>query len=392
MRQRQFIGFMIIFLLPILACSLFSQDKGSQAGLQADLVAATATAAAAEGGVVEEKEVVKGEEVDAGKTDGAVKSAKFTGVTGLEQMSAYRVKFVMDFDGQSGDKPAKGHIAMSLEQTKNPSARHLTMSMEGTTMEQMGGVNAIELYQVEDKVYMKNAVMGEKWMSFAGGQAASFEQGFFAPDKQLDLPQTAQCGDQPETVNGLAAIHCTFTEKDVPDDKVSYESLQGDVWVATEGNYIVKFTLKADGYRPKEKQEGAIFDFGTVGFEYEVSDVNGDFTITVPEAALKGESTGETGDSTGQAGQTPSGDIPMLDDAQEATSMAGFVTYYTASEIKEVVDFYRQKLPADGWQEDTQQSYTDDANAALSFAKEGKTLRLTVTKQDNRTNVIVAVQ
>lgn len=410
MRKQNIIWLIFILALPVLACNLSGQDKGSQADLatptsavhseptaegneagpQADQ--ATAATAPAEAEVVEEKEAAKEEKAEAGKADTGAKSGKFTGVTGLEQMSAYRVKFVMDFDGTSGDKPAKGHIGMTLEQTKTPPARHLAMSMEGTTMAEMGGSNGIELYQVEDKVYMKNTAMGEQWMSFSGDQAESFEQGFFAPDKQLELPKTAQCAEQPETINGLAATHCTFNEKDVVDEKVTYESLQGDVWVAAEGNYIIKFTLKADGYRPKEKQEGDLFDFGTVGFEYEVSDVNGDFTITVPEAALKGMSMGETGGGTGQTGQPPSGDIPMLDDAQEVTSMAGFATYYTASEIKQVVDFYRQKLPAEGWQEDASKAYTDDTNAILSFTKEGKTLQLTVIKEDNRTNVIVTVQ
>ncbi len=407
--SKQNIIRLIILTLLLLACNLFSQDKGNQAGPatapatvapteagvaeeKTDVVEEKADVVEEKADVVEEKGVATEEKADSGKAGSAGKSGKFTGVTGLEQLTAYRVKFVMDFDGQSGDKPSKGHIEMSLEQTKNPPARHLTMSMEGDTMAQMGGVNAIELYQVEDKVYMKNAVMGEQWISFSGDQAENFEQGFFAPDKQLELPKTAQCAEQPETINGLVATHCTFNEKDVADDKVTYESLQGEVWVTTEGNYIIKFILKADGYRPKEKQEGDLFDYGTVGFEYEVTDINGNFTITVPEAALKGASVGGDGGDTGQTSQAPTGDIPMLDDAQEVTSIAGFVTYYTPSAIKQVVDFYRQKLPADGWQEDTSKAYTDDTNAILSFTKEGKTLQLTVIKEDNRTNVIVTVQ
>ncbi|MBN1995054.1 MAG: hypothetical protein JW953_20335 [Anaerolineae bacterium] len=387
MRKQKIFWIIVIFLMPVLACGIFGGAEGGEAGLETDLGAPTAAASespAAET-VVEEVDTVKEEEPT--KSDAISKSVKFTGVTNLDALSSYRVNFIMDFDGQSGGQPAKGHIEMTLEVTKDPPARHMTMSMEGTTVEEVGGTNAIEFYNFGDTVYMKNAVMGDQWISFSGGEAEAFQQGFFAPDEQLEVPDTANCAGQPETVNGVSAIHCSFTEKDIVSDEVAYEGLQGDVWVATEGNHIVKFILEAKNYRSLQQGEG-LFDFGSASFEYNLLDMNGDFTITLPEAAKNAGGVPDV--SGGDTGGADTGDIPVLDNAEETMSMSGFISYYTASDIATVVEFYRQELPALGWQEDANQGYADDSSALLSFSKEGKMLMVTITIEDDRTSVIVA--
>jgi hypothetical protein len=385
MRKQNLIWVMIVFLLPILACGLFG-GGGGEAGLEADVSAPTAAEAPTKEAVVEEVETVKEEE----KAEEAAESesVKFTGVANLDQLSTYRVSFVMDFDGQSGGQPAKGHIEMTLEQSKDPPARHLAMSMAGTTVEEMGGTNAMDVYIMGDTVYMKNAAMGDSWVSFSGSDADAFEQGFFAPDEQLELPDTVTCASQPETVNGISATHCSFTEKDMVSDEVAYDSVQGDVWIAVDGNYIIKYTLKADGYRSLKEDEEGLFDFGSVSFGYELKDVNGDFTITLPEEATQAGGI----DVGGAGGAVGTSDLPVLENAEEVTAMAGFLNYYTSSDISTIIDFYRQELPAIGWQENADQAYVGDDNAMLSFTKEGQTMMLTIVKEDNRTNVIITTQ
>ncbi|MBN1221180.1 MAG: hypothetical protein JXM69_19815 [Anaerolineae bacterium] len=384
MRKQFYIWIMIVFLLPALACSLGGSNEGGDAALDADLSAPSAPQTPAEESVVEDVDTAGEEKVEAVEEAAEAESAEFAGVADLDALSAYRVKFIMDFDGESGGQPSKGHIEMTLEQTKDPPARHLQMSMEGTTVEQTGGFNALDLYSMGDTVYLKNEAMGDSWISFSGGEAESFEQGFFAPDEQLELPEKAKCGSQSETINGVSAIHCTFTQEDVKSDEATYESLQGDVWITTEGNHIVKYKLVADGYRSVTEGEEGIFDFGSVSFEYNLTDMNGDFTITLPEEAKNAGGVG--GAATGGAA---TGDLPVLDDAAEVMSMAGFVSYYTASDIQTVVEYYRQELPALGWQENAQQGYADETSALLGFTKESKTLMVTVTIEDGRTSVIV---
>jgi len=383
--QKHFIWILFIFLLPALACGLGGSDEGGEGASQADLAVeeVTATPVPAEETVVEEVEAV--EETQTEPEQEASTSEAFSGVSGLGQLSSYRVNFIMAFDGESGGQPSKGRIEMTLEETQEPPARHLVMTMEGDTVEEVGGTNAMDIYMMGDTLYMKNEAMGDSWISFSGGEAESFEQGFFAPDEQLEMPDTANCSGT-ETVNGVEAKHCRFTEKDITDDTVAMESLQGDVWVAVDGNYIVKYTMTATGYGSGTDEEGQ-FGYGNVSFEYNLSDANGDFTITLPPEA---ENAGgvDLGGLGGGSDAAP-GDIPVLDDAEELMSMSGLVTYYTAAAVSDVVDYYRQQLPPLGWAENTDQGYSDESTALLSFEKDGQSMMVTVSIEDGRTNVIV---
>ncbi len=382
--RKYFIWVLFIFLLPALACGLGGSDEGGEGASQANLAAeeSSATPVPAEETVVEEVEEVEQTQDEAEMEEST--SGEFTGVAGLGELSSYRVNFIMKFDGQSGGQPSKGRIEMTMEETQNPPASHLMMTMEGDTVEEVGGANEMDIYMMGDTVYMKNAAMGDSWISFSGGDAESFEEGFFAPDEQLEMPDTANCSGT-ETVNGVEAKHCSFTEKDVADDEVVMESLQGDVWVAVDGGYIVKYTMTATGYGSGTDEEG-LFGFGDVSFEYNLTDANGDFTITLPPEAENagGMDMGGLGDDNADPG-----DIPVLDDAEELMSMGGLVTYYTAAGVSDVVDYYRQQLPALGWIENTDQGYSDDSTALLNFGKDDQSMMVTVTIEDGRTSVIV---
>ena len=383
--RKHLIWVLFIFLIPALACGLGGSNKGGEGASQANLAAeeAPATPAPAEETVVEEVEAV--EEIQAEPETEESSSGEFTGVSGLNDLSSYRVNFIMEFDGQSGGQPSQGRIEMTMEETQNPPASHLMMTMEGDTVAEVGGANAMDIYKMGDTVYLKNAAMGDSWVSFSGGDAESFEQGFFAPDEQLEMPDTANCSGT-ETVNGVEAKHCSFTEQDVADDEVVMESLQGDVWVAVDGGYIVKYTMTATGYGSGTDEEG-LFGFGDVSFEYNLTDANGDFTITLPPEAENGGGMDLGG--LGDSGDADPGDIPVLDDAEELMSMGGLVTYYTAAGVSDVVEYYRQQLPALGWAENTDQGYSDDSTALLNFEKDGQSTMVTVTIEEGRTNVIV---
>ncbi len=402
MRKYYLFWILLLVLAPILACRLpFGNQQGATGAGQTDLSAVTVTPAKEtgqaekSGDTGQQGDTVKpGDQPSAEAKPAKVGSTKFAGTASLGDVSAYRLSFSMDFDGKSGSQPAKGKITMLLEETKNPAARHMQMKMEGTTVASTTGANDMDMYMLGDQVYLKNAAMGQDWIAFSGDQAQSFQQGFFAPDKQLTMPDTANCDDQPQTVNGIAATHCAFTEKDVPTKEATFDRLQGEVWVAVEGKYIVKYVIKAEGYRPAKKEAGVMFDFGNISMVYELQALNQGVTITLPDAAKNAKPMqipGKAGQSDSGAA-TAGGDIPKLDDAQNVVSAGGMLNYSTASNVTAVVDFYRQKLSAAGWKEDTSQTFKDDNTALLSFAKNGKTLMMTATKQGSRTNVVIVVE
>lgn len=291
----------------------------------------------------------------------------------------------MDFDGTSSGQPTQGIIEMLLEFTKDPKATHLNMTMEGSTVEEMGGSNSFEFYDVDGTIYMYNGGQGGGWISMPSTDDLAFNEGFFAPDEDLELPETAICDLSPEMINGISATRCTFTEEDVQSEEATYGSLTGYAWVAEDGEFIVKYQLDAEGYQSLNPGEGDFFDVGSVSFVYELLEVNSDLTISPPEDAMNAESL----DFENLGISEDAGDMPVLDDAEEVIALGGIVTYYTSSDVAAVVDFYRQELPALGWTEAQDLSFIDEQTALLSFEnEEGKSLTLTIgADEDGRVNV-----
>ena len=388
MHAKKTTWILIILLLSTISCSLldrFTADTSPQTSMGAD--AATKTPLPTLPPTGETAERVQ-EATPPSASVSQPEATAFTGITGLDNLSSYRVTFVMDFDGISDGQPSVGRVEMVLENTSDPPARHLSLTMEGTMLEDVGGYNRTEFYEAGGKIYLYNEARGEgQWISMEGDGASSdaFRIGFFAPDEDLELPKTAVCDTSPEVVNNVSAIHCSFTDSDVESTQVTYESLSGNVWIAEEGSYIVKYNLEAADYQNLQEDDG-LFDVGDVFFEYNLMDINAAFPITPPEEALNADGLdfGSLGDS-GAETETP--ELPVLDDAEELYSMSGLTTYYTNAEVAAVVDFYRQLLPANGWQEDENGAFVDETTGLLSFVKEGQALTITMSKENERTTV-----
>lgn len=327
----------------------------------------------------------------AGNGDGP---SSFVGIIGLDNLSSYRMNFVMDFEGTSGGQPSNGQVVMDVSVTKDPPARHIKMTMEGSTVEQLGGSNTIEIYQMADTVYMYTAAAGGEWISMsAEGMGDGLDDNMFLPEEDLVLPDTADCGSTTTTVNGVEAYSCTFGLGDVSAEDVTFDNLSGQAWVAADGNYVVKYIFEAQGYSDSSTSGPGLFDVGNITYEYNLTEINSDFEIIVPEEALNSQSLDLGGMAGGGAsgggdGGGSGGDVPTMPDATELTSMAGFTSYYTAAGVSQVVEFYRQELPALGWTEDESAGFGDDTTGLYSFEKDGNMMMLTISAEgEGRTNV-----
>lgn len=423
MRPKYIPLIMALLLLPALACSgILGGNSGNDTTESASSSASlsgqaptptlppTAAAAAAEANsepsesssadsdqlaAQEEPPAESSDQMDsAGNGDGP---SSFVGIIGLDNLSSYRMNFVMDFEGTSGGQPSKGQVVMDVSVTKDPPARHIKMTMEGSTVEQLGGSNTVEIYQVADTVYMYTAAAGGEWISMsAEGMGNGLDENMFLPEEDLVLPDTADCGSTTTTVNGVEAYSCTFGLGDVSTEDVTFDNLSGQAWVAADGNYVVKYIFEAQGYSDSSTSGPGLFDTGNVTYEYNLTEINADFEITVPEEALSSQSLdlggmaggGAAGGDSGGGDNAAAGDMPTMPDATELTSMAGFTSYYTAAGVSQVVEFYRQELPALGWTEDESAGFSDDTTGLLSFENDGNMMMLTISAEgEGRTNV-----
>ncbi|MCB9077651.1 MAG: hypothetical protein H6631_08675 [Anaerolineaceae bacterium] len=410
MRKHMLIWTMLVVLMPTLACGLSGgseeptpapveaeAEAPAEPVVKAESTSETATAseptmeaesstedsaesvAPAATKEVSEEPTVEAETVEVASAE--TEEVELPDTPGLESLSAYRVSFVMQFDGQSGGQPAKGTIHVLLESTQEPAAKHMSLDVEGSTVDQLGGVNHMDVYDMGDTIYMYNNAMGGQWISMPGDNSDMFNQGFFAPDENLDVPDTASCASGTETINGIEAKLCTFDATDLKDlEDATFDKADGKIWLAEDGGYVVKYEVAMQGYKPKDVDQQDLFKFGDVTLTYEILDVDSDISIELPAAAKNAQSLDFGGMADGDEPVTA--DVPVLDDAEQLFTAAGVTTYKSTSSLDVAVEFYRQSLTDEGWTEDDGGALITDSSALLSFEKDGSTLTVSISQED----------
>lgn len=128
-----------------------------------------------------------------------------------------------------------------------------------------------------------------------------------------------------EEINGVAVKHYNFDENNVNRQSGKNDSAKGEIWIAEEGGYLVKYELTANI---------STEDFtGTRSWSYELTPLAGDEAFQLPEPC-----------------QPVLADLPALQDATAIIVLPGFQQYLTSSTRTQVVEFYNESLPGSGWQ------------------------------------------
>ncbi len=214
-------------------------------------------------------------------------SEPFTATTGLDTFSAYRLDFKANFDGTRQGLPTAGELAGELEMTRDPEAQHVSMVMSGDAFSQLSPLGKLEIYRVGGTFYLPNPQNGS-WIGvpemFIAGM---LPEDAFSPEKNIDLPQTAVLQGE-ETVDGQETLRYTFGPADLGEAGADYDQVEGTIWVAKEGNYVVKYEATFIGQH-KNLAAGSmqVMDEGTLIMMYQVSQVNeADLTIEAPAEAM----------------------------------------------------------------------------------------------------------
>jgi hypothetical protein len=177
-------------------------------------------------------------------------SEPFTATIGLDSFAAYRVDVSSAFTGTLKGEPTSGDIVGLLEATKNPEARHLRVEMNGETLKTLSPLGVIEIYDIGDTFYLQNPTDGT------------------------------------ETINGVATRRYIFGPDDLTGGSANYDEVDGTIWVATEGNYVVRFEASLSGRHDNLAVSGTtLLDEGTITMRYDLSEVNGDLSIERPADA-----------------------------------------------------------------------------------------------------------
>jgi hypothetical protein len=258
-------------------------------------------------------------------------------------LQSYRLRVQWTVEPKPDSDAAASDSRIEIAHTRDPLA-------EQTTFLDQGGI-ASGMIRVGEKLWFQS---GEQWIEVSSDDmASSMDDTLF----NLDSMAAGLTGDArlvgEEEINGVAARHYSFDESILGTALGAYDKISGDVWVAKEGEYVVKYAFTSEDAK-------AIYRW-----IWEVYDVNAPFTIEPPAGA-----------------QGAREDIPLLPDATERSSFGAMTTYATASNMGTVLDFYKEQMPDQGWTYDEAASMVGDEFAMLNFTKDGETVIITLTPSD----------
>lgn len=220
----------------------------------------------------------------------------FTATTGLDTFSAYRMNFLTDFDGYRKGQATQGTMSGLLEITRKPQAKHWQMNMSGDTFGELSTLGSMELYDFGKMMYIQNP-LDATWLGVPAELVKTMLpvpiDDMYRPEESIDLPATAVLQPGEEVVNGVVTERYAFGPDDLVDSNTRYEAVEGTIWVAVDGDYVVKYESTITGeFDNLSAGSMHLMDQGTIVMSYEVSDVNGGFSIQ-PPAGAKGLDLGK---------------------------------------------------------------------------------------------------
>jgi hypothetical protein len=202
-------------------------------------------------------------------------------------------------------------IRATIIVSTDPPQSQMTFAFEGAGVEEMAGMDSMSMTQIEGTSYMNVPEFGCISMSATEAEDA-FAESLDANEFLEDIGDAELVGE--ETINGIETLHYTFDETAIQDETTQFTSAQGDVYIAKEGNYVVRFRIEGEGniadmgMAIAEEEEGTDTEpmIGLMVVQMDLTNVNEPVSITIPAEC----------ENSGLA----DADYPVLEDAYESGS------------------------------------------------------------------------
>jgi hypothetical protein len=279
---------------------------------------------------------------------------------GLSDLSSYKGTLILGFDGTRAGKAKKWSKTYVMLTIKEPAMRQLTIDKSGD----LANLDPVFMAELDGADYKKIGQAACETSAIQEGN--SLADGFEPTSFLTGVFGAEEAGS--DKVNGVAVNHYTFDQRALGEDGVTEST--GELWVASEGGYLVKYVLtrkaKADYFG-----EGVE---GTLTLDYELTDVNKqDTAITLPDDCPPGFI-----------------DAPRLPDARDISNRPGVLAYETASTIADAAAFYQKNLPDLGWEAQDPPTIADTI-AILTYKQADKVMLIIIKPGDTGTQVRIVV-
>jgi hypothetical protein len=278
---------------------------------------------------------------------------------GLAGLPSYTATLTLAFDGTRAGQPSTWSKTYVMLDMTTPAARQLTIQKSGDVADPA----QVFMAELNGAAYEKNA-------------QDACTAGVIPTDQPLAQPfepagllggVVGAVAAGSEAINGVPADHYTFDEHAL--GQAGLATSTGEMWVASDGGYILKYVLttKGNGNYFGEGVEG------TLQWDYELTGVGQPVTITLPD-------------------DCPAGilNVPQLPDASNVTNLPGVLRFDTATSLADIAAFYQAQIPTLGWAPGNDPTFTD-TSMIEDFTQGTVTLTVSATTNNGVTTVQIAV-
>jgi hypothetical protein len=236
---------------------------------------------------------------------------------GLDRLDAYLATLTVTFDGTASGG-TRWTSTTSLDHSRDPSITALTVTHAGDLAPADPSLQA----ELGDTSYVVTAHPG---CIATPLDPASAIRPRLEPARVLSGVIGAEAAGH-RSVDGVEADGYTFGEAALGLEGVADGS--GEVWVASDGGYVVEYVLSLDAGPPVLGEATA----GTMTWDYELTRTGEPVAIDLPA-------------------DCPTGSIgaPVMPDASDVASGPTLLAYTTRLSLAEVVAFYRKAGKAARW-------------------------------------------
>jgi hypothetical protein len=173
-----------------------------------------------------------------------------------------------------------------------------------------------------------------------------------------------------EVVNGVKTDH--YRVKDFQLALSAAASRQGEIWIAQDGGYTVKFSGEAQGQVGLGKTQAQ----GTMTWEYDLTEINRLAGISLPAECASAQQANE--------------DIPVPSNASEKDIYGGVIAFSSPDAPGTVADYYRIELPANGWT--ISDESTDDPLYIFKIKKDDRKMQVMISPGENEGSAVIITQ
>ena len=282
----------------------------------------------------------------------------------LQALNSYRSQLKLRSANQTQDEQeVVTHLEILEEQIRTEEAAHNRIRGDG-----VGGADngTIAFYRFNDQAFSYLPEQDNACILFdSQGNEAVFS-GALVPHeifKSFVIEKLVTLDDE---ANGIPAQR--YSVKTVELTSGSVTEAAGEVWIAQQGQFVVRFSGGASGSFALSGQNSD----GSLSWEYDLSEYNTLAEIELPSACQEQQAAAE---------------FPIPDNSTNRTIFNGFISFESPNSALSVARFYRARLPQDGWRITAEETFDDFYQ--ISAEKDGRRMQISITGVGGGAAVVV---